>query len=179
MTKTQILIKDISDSRRTYLDLLSRYSEEQAHWKPDPESWNMVEITEHLYWAEFGGIMGMWKTLDAIRSGKTERLLEFDHKGMSIEEVVEKTWQEKEKVPAVAAPRMGGTIGFWSASLQSLQEILESFGQYINDDELHIKAHPHPISGSLDFHQRLEFLRFHIDRHKNQAERLGAALKNA
>ena len=30
---------------------------------------------------------------------------------------------------------------------------------------LRVIAHAHPISGELDFHQRLEFLRYHIDRH--------------
>ena len=36
---------------------------------------------------------------------------------------------------------------------------------------LRVIAHEHPISGELDFHQRLEFLRFHIERHHLQAKR--------
>ena len=35
---------------------------------------------------------------------------------------------------------------------------------------LRVIAHAHPISGELDFHQRLEFLRYHIDRHHLQAK---------
>ena len=166
------LIKRIADARESYLNLIDQFSEDQARWKPLDNVWNMIENTEHLYWAEHGGIMGMWKTLQAIRDGKYERSFEFEHKGMPIEEIIEKTWKPKEEVPAVAAPRFGGTIGFWSASLQSLQEILEAFGKTIQDDELRLRAHPHPISGSLDFHQRLEFLRFHIDRHHDQVSRL-------
>lgn len=176
MNNADELIKQIERSRKSYLELVGRYTEQEARWKPDADIWNMVEITEHLYWAEHGGIMGMWKTLQAIRDGRLKRNFDFEYKGMTIEQIIEKTWQPKEKVPDVAAPRYGGTIGFWSVSLQSLQEILESFGKTIQDDELRLEAHPHPISGPMDFHQRFEFLRFHIDRHHDQVSRLVAAM---
>jgi hypothetical protein len=59
-------------------------------------------------------------------------------------------------------------LSFWKASLNSLQPVLEAFGSDLQEIELRLQAHPHPISGPLDFHQRLEFLRFHINRHHNQ-----------
>jgi hypothetical protein len=95
---------------------------------------------------------------------------------MTVEQIIEKTWKLKEIVPAVAAPRYRGTIGFWSVSLHSLQEILESSGKSIRGDELRMEAHPHPISGPMDFRQRFEFLRFHLDRHRDQVSRLIAAM---
>ena len=58
-----------------------------------------------------------------------------------------------------------------------VSNILEAFGHDIRDDELRILAHPHPISGAMDFHQRLEFLRFHIDRHRDQVLALVAEMK--
>jgi hypothetical protein len=128
----------------------------------------MVEITEHLFWAEHGGIWGMWKSIDAIRDGKMERKYESIHQNMPIEKIIELTWKEKEIVPAVAAPRMGGPLGFWCNSLNGLQGVLESFGRHLNNDELRLLAHPHPISGAMDFHQRFEFLSFHLNRHREQ-----------
>ena|SRR5260221_377366 len=162
------LIHLVKEARELYVEQIANISEEQAVWKPSPEVWNIIEITEHLYWAEHGGILGMWKTLYAIRSGKMERTFESKHKGLPIDEIIRLTWQQKEQVPAVAAPRMGGTLIFWSNALQSLQGILESFGADLKDDELRIQAHPHPISGPMDFQQRLEFLVFHIKRHHGQ-----------
>ena len=53
----------------------------------------------------------------------------------------------------------------------SLKGILSEFTSNLNDDMLRIIAHAHPISGELDFQQRLEFLRFHIDRHHLQAKK--------
>jgi len=172
MDTIQKLILDISVARRNYLDQVVQYNQDQAQWKPGSEVWNMVEITEHLFWAEQGGILGMWKSVHAIREGMMERTHESVHKDMSIEQIIERTWQPKEKVPATAAPRMGGPLTFWSASLNNLQTVLEAFGSYMRNGELRVLAHPHPISGPLDFHQRLEFLRFHIDRHRHQVRGL-------
>lgn len=169
MNKTHHLISAIKVARQSYLDAIQSASETQALWKPSPDVWNMVDITEHLYWAEHGGILGMWKTLYAIRSGQVERTLESKHKDLSIDEIVQRTWQAKEKVPAVAAPRMGGTLIFWREALASLQSILDQFGEALKPEELRLLAHPHPISGPLDFHQRLEFLAFHLRRHQRQA----------
>jgi uncharacterized damage-inducible protein DinB len=163
------LILEIKKARQSYLDSIASISEMQAHWKPSPEVWNIVDITEHLYWAEHGGILGMWKTLYAIRSGEMEKTFESKHKNLPIEEIIQRTWKEKEQVPAVAAPRMGGTIVFWRSALESLQQIVERFGEDLQPDELRLQAHPHPISGPLDFQQRLEFLAFHIKRHQGQA----------
>lgn len=114
----------------------------------------------------------MWKTLHAIREGNMEKNYESIHKNLPIETIIDMTWKPKEKVPAVAAPRIGGPLSFWKISLNSLQEVLNAFGEDLKEDELRWQAHPHPISGALDFQQRIEFLRFHIDRHLNQVSQL-------
>jgi len=178
MSKTHQLIDKVKEARNAYLRAIQRVSEAKGLWKPSVNEWNIIEITEHLYWAEHGGIFGMWKTLYAIRAGEAERTFEFKHKELSVDEIIKRTWQPKEKVPAVAAPRMGGTLAFWKQALGSLQIILDQFGDDIQSDELRLMAHPHPISGPVDFHQRLEFLDFHINRHRGQALALLQAQKN-
>jgi len=177
MSQVKKLIAEVADARNNYLKRLEPITEQKTQWKPAPGIWNLMEITEHLFWAEQGGILGMWKTLHAIRDGKMERKYDSNHRDMPIEKIIELTWQPKEQVPAVAAPRMGGTISFWQESLKSLQSILKAFGNDIKDDELRILAHPHPISGAMDFQQRLEFLRFHINRHAEQAYSLITEIK--
>lgn len=172
MNTTQKLIRDVSVARTLYLGRIASITEVQASWKPTPEEWNIIELTEHLFWAEQAGIFGMWKTLHAIRDGNIARSYESIHRDMPIEQVIDMTWQRKEKVPAVAAPRFGGPLSFWKPSLNSMQKVLNSFGQDLKEDELRLQAQPHPISGALDFHQRIEFLRFHIDRHQGQVSLL-------
>ena len=172
MNTVQRLIQEVSTARTLFLNKIAGITEVQSRWKPAPEIWNITEITEHLFWAEQGGILGMWKTLHAIREGTMARTTESIHQDMPIEQVIDRTWQPKEKVPAVAAPRLGGPLSFWKTSLNSLQDVLSVLGQELREDELRLQAHPHPISGPLDFQQRIEFLRFHINRHQEQVLQL-------
>lgn len=162
------LAKEVSTARQRYLSQMAKVSDFQAQWKPGEGVWNIVEITEHLFWAEQGGILGMWKTLKSLRDGRLIPTYEFPLKGLSIEEIIDKTWQNKESVPEVAAPRLGGPLSFWTTSFNSLQAVLDAFANDLQEEEFRFKAQAHPISGDLDFHQRFEFLRFHIDRHREQ-----------
>jgi hypothetical protein len=171
-TSVSQLLREVAQSRQAYLDTVSTFDEQQAVWKPSSDCWNAVEITEHLFWAEQGAILGMWKTWLGIKAGTLNYDADQPHVGLPIEEVIRRTWKEKELVPAVAAPRMGGPLGYWIAALDGLQSQLEAFGNLLTDADLTRIAHPHPLSGPLSFGQRFEFLRFHIDRHRGQVERL-------
>jgi hypothetical protein len=177
MTTVQTLISDVETARDNYFQEIAHLAEIQSSWKPTPDIWNITEITEHLYWAEQGAICGMWKTLIAIRENNFGKSYESANKNLPIEKIIELTWQAKEKVPPVAAPRFGGSLVFWKLSLKSLREILQEFGDFLQDNELRMLAHPHPISGPLDFQQRIEFIRFHIDRHRQQVSELLKAMK--
>lgn len=172
-------LTEVAQARQNYLNALADLTEEQGAWKPAPDVWNAVEITEHLFWAEQGGILGMWKTLLGIRAGSVNYEADRPHEGLPVETIIERTWKEKEDVPTVAAPRQGGPLGYWAAALLSLQQQLEAMGAIMADEDLNRMAHPHPISGPMSFGQRLEFLRFHIDRHTGQVERLKASLQAA
>lgn len=175
MNQAHQLIQQVAEARFRYLQTINQLTENQAQWKPSPEVWSAVENTEHLYMAELSGTSGIWKALYAKRSGVSLWQGDITHKGSSIEDIVNKTWQPKEKVPPIAAPRLGGPIRLWAVLLESLQSPLEVLGQELANEPLEEIIFPHPISGPLDVRQRLEFLRFHIDRHRNQVESL---LKN-
>lgn len=172
MNKVNVLIAEVAIARDNYLSIIDKLTQSQASYQVSENEWSIINITEHLFWAEQGGIFGMWKTLHAIREGKMERTFDSVHKDLPIQQIIDLTWQPKEQVPAVAAPRLGGTLVFWRYSLQSLQAVLEAFGRDLQENELRIQAHPHPISGAMDFQQRLEFLAFHIDRHRNQVQNI-------
>ena len=52
MNQIQNLIDAIATARYRYLALTQQFTESEANWKPQPAVWNLVEITEHLFWAE-------------------------------------------------------------------------------------------------------------------------------
>lgn len=115
-----------------------------------------------------GSAYDIIKTLYAIRKEKIERTIESVHRDLPIREIIDRTWKPKELFPAVDAPRMGGTLSFWRSSLLSLQMVLDAFARDLQENELRFQAYPHRISGIMDLQQRIEFLAFHIDRHKKQ-----------
>lgn len=172
MKNKDTLIDEIRNVRTVYIDTVSFLSDENTQWKPIATTWNILEITEHLYWAEYLGTAVMWKTLHQIRAGKKKATSEFKNSPLTIEQIVAQTWKPKEIVPDIAAPRIGGSFEFWLHSFKGLQVLVDEFGNSLLDEELPLEAHAHPISGPLSFHQRLEFLRFHIERHQLQAQKL-------
>ena len=168
------LLQQVSAARTQFIATATGLSPEQATFKPTPESWCITENVEHLFWAEHGGINGMWKTLEVYKNNKPVFTGDRIHHGLSIEQIIEKTWKEKELVPEVAKPRLGGPVEFWNISLQNLQKLLEGLANALDGHDLERIIHPHPISGPMNVIQRFEFLRFHLNRHQKQIENIKA-----
>lgn len=172
MNELDKLKQEVKDARLRYLESVSSLSSKQGFFKPSEDVWSAAEITEHLFHAELGGIWGMWKALEGSLNGNPTWKEAHHNKGQTIEEVIDKTWKPKEQVPESAAPKLGGPIRFWMNALDSCQHQLERLAESLNGHTLENLIYPHPISGPLDIRQRFEFLRFHMDRHKEQVENL-------
>jgi hypothetical protein len=70
-------------------------------------------------------------------------------------------------------------LAYWISALRAGHTVLEALGDELEQLEaqgvpLEQIIYPHPISGPLDMRQRLEFLRFHLDRHAEQVKTLRA-----
>lgn len=173
MTKNlTTLFSRIETSRNNFLNSVTGLNMEQAQFKPANNEWSILEITEHIVWAEQIGICGMFKAIEGIKNGRPIWSGISENKGLTIEEIVEKTWQPKEQVPKVAEPRWGGSIDYWTINLKNNRLLLSELKEYAEGIDLHAAIYPHPISGPMDVVQRLEFLSFHLDRHRGQVERV-------
>jgi DinB superfamily len=168
----QHLILEVYNARQRFVHAVHGVTESQAAFKPDDDSWSLTDNVEHMVWAEMGGINGIWKTANSIRVGKPIWTGDAIHHGRTIEEIIQLTWQPKEKVPEVAKPRWGGPIEYWVLALRNCQPLLEQMGRGLEGLDLERVIYPHIISGPLNVIQRMQFLRFHLDRHKNQIERI-------
>jgi uncharacterized damage-inducible protein DinB len=166
------LIQDVERARRRYIDSVIELSPEQAQFTPSPSVWSAVENTEHIVRAEWGGINAMWNAAEGADTGDPAWTGDTPHRGKSIEQIVSETWRAKEQVPPVAAPTWGGALAFWIAALQANESLLQSLARTLDRHDLEGIHYPHPLSGPLDMRQRLEFLRFHLDRHRGQVEEL-------
>lgn len=174
MSEVEHLISGIGNARQRFLTSVGSLSTRQGAFKPSEDSWSIAEITEHLVHAEHGGIRLIWTAAEGVRSGAPLWTGESPNRGLTIEEIVAKTWQPREMTPESAAPRMGGPVGYWLAALRSSPTLLAALAPQLADLDLSSVIYPHVISGPLDARQRLEFLRFHLDRHREQVEAVKA-----
>jgi hypothetical protein len=168
MTELDGLVEEVERARRDYLSLLEGLGAEQATFKADNTSWSITEITEHLVHAEQGGINLIWRAADGQARRAPVWIGESPNKGLRIEEVVQRTWRAREASPDSALPRVGGTLGYWVAALKSCSSLLAELKVPLGEVALEDTIYPHAISGPLDARQRLEFLAFHLRRHRNQ-----------
>ncbi len=170
MVRLDALYAKVNLARTHYLATVSDLTTDQGNFRPTQDSWSISEVTEHLVHAEQGGILSIWKAAVGVRMGEPVWMGRSPNEGLSIEDVVHRTWRPRELVPESAAPQMGGPLGFWTISLSSCQVLLPSLTAALEGLDLSVVIYPHPISGPLDVRQRLEFLRFHLDRHRGQVE---------
>jgi hypothetical protein len=121
----------------------------------------LAENVEHLVWAEMGGINGIWRTVTSLRNNMPLWTGEAVHNGLSIHQIIEKTWKPKEQVPESAKPRWGGPVEYWIAALRNCKPLLESLAEQLESFDLEKVIYPDPISGPLHVIQCIEFLSFH------------------
>lgn len=161
-------LENIHLSRMRMLEEVKDISSTVAARKPTDESWNIQEVIEHLVLAERGGFNLIYVAAEKFREGKPVWEGESKNNGLSIEEIIEKTWQTKEKAPESAMPVGQWSLGVWASHFRNCDHLLKNLTSVLDGLPLEKVIYPHFLCGPLDVKQRLEFIRFHIDRHHHQ-----------
>lgn len=165
------LVGSVERARIALIDTVANLRPDQATFKPSAGEWSIVENIEHLYLAEISGLTKIWAAAQQARAGVAWADARPNH-GKSIEDVVATTWKPKELAPGIATPHIGGPLEAWISSLRSLRSVLADLATELDGLDLEAIVYPHYLSGPLDGRQRLEFLRFHMERHLDQIRRL-------
>lgn len=168
MAEVADLIRDVAAARRRVIATAEGLAAGQAARRPAEGEWSATQVVEHLTLAEHGGIIRIWQAAEGIRGGRPIWQGEPVHRGRSIEEIIAATWREREDAPGNAIPQTNGPLGYWVASFAACQPVLEALGTALDGLDLSEVVAPHVISGPLDARQRLEFLRWHMDHHRQQ-----------
>ncbi len=164
------LVASVESARSDVLNAAVSLTEEQGAFNPR-DGWSIAETIEHLYLAELSGVTKIWAAAEGLRAG--DRWTgELPHRGKQIEQVVAETWKPKEVAPPIATPHIGGPLRFWLSALPSLRPVLADLASQLEGLPLEDVVFPHYLSGPLDARQRLEFLRFHLERHLEQMRRI-------
>jgi hypothetical protein len=168
----QKLIEQVEVARENFIQACSGLKYEEANFKSSDDSWSITDIAEHIVRAEWGGLNGIWSAIEGYKRNEPVWSGENYNKGLSIEVIVEKTWQRHQPAPEPARPQWGGPIEFWLTLLKNGKEtVAETYRQMEGLDPEEI-IYPHPLSGPLNVYQRMEFLRYHMERHQRQIEQI-------
>lgn len=173
MTEVEALVEMVEHAREAMLASVTPLTDAQGAFAPDETVWSVAQNVEHLYLAELSGVTKIWSAADAVRGGQPWQQ-PTPNRGQHIEAVIATTWKEREAAPPIATPHIGGPLSFWVAATHSLTPLLHDVGVRLEGLALDEVVFPHFLSGPLDARQRLEFLRFHIERHQAQIARLMA-----
>ena len=165
------LVDSVERARVSVIDAVKDLRPDQADFKPSEDCWSVTENVEHLYLAELSGVTKIWAATDQVRAG-TPWSGARPNDGQPIEVVIEHTWKPAEIAPPSATPHMGGPLHAWISCLRSLRPVLSDLAKELDGMDLRAIVFPHYLSGPLDARQRLEFLRYHMERHLAQIARL-------
>lgn len=167
---------EIRDVRSRVLAEIRGLSTEQGAWREREGEWSLQEVIEHLVLAERGGFDLIWHAAEAFRAGTPVWTGVSENAGRSIEEIIERTWRPKETAPPSATPEGKWSLQSWAVHLEGCDFLLERLATHLDGLPLEQIIYPHFLSGPLDALQRLDFIRFHMEYHLPQVERIKAAL---
>ena len=174
------LIADVVAARRQLAIVTSGLTVEQGAFRPDPDTWSIRAIVEHLVLASQNGINMIWQAVEGLEQGQPAWTGEHTNQGRSIEQIIETTWPVVDqgpltvrtslKAPPLADPSDRGPLDYWLVALEALQLPIERLGDRLIGVDLESVIFPHFQCGPMDARQRFEFLAWHIRHHVQQIE---------
>ena len=162
------LLSEIKNSRTQIVELTKDISAYQGSIRTKPATWNIQEVIEHLVLAERGGFDLIFTAAEKFKGGDPIWTGTSNNEGLSIEEIIMNTWETKEKAPESATPKGKWSLGVWLSHFNNCDDLLTNIKDIVKDLPLNEVIYPHFLCGPLDVIQRLEFIRFHIERHTSQ-----------
>jgi len=162
------LVDQIESSRRQFLATVEGLGREALVTPLGSGRWSPLGYLEHLVRAEEATLWRMFKAVEDARL--TGDVLRSPTPEAAIEEIVDRTWRTREDAPPLAVPTLGGPAAYWIERMQRSRGLVSAFVDLVEEAELDVLSYPHPISGPFTMRQGLQFLRFHLDRHRGHVE---------
>ena len=153
------------------MDLTKDWTVEQLQYKPDENSWNALQVMEHVFGSEYGTLAYMKKKTQAAAqdipvatdentnaSGQLNKALISDQK-----------WQAPAVLPQPTGKRSREEM---IAMYDRLGSELEKFISELPEDYHHRQIFKHALVGRMNLTHTLEFLANHYAHHVHQIRRL-------
>jgi uncharacterized damage-inducible protein DinB len=168
----QFLLALLRESRHLFLESFAEVTEDEAHLRPAPNRWSVLETVEHLTTAE--GIQ-----LKLLQNQRTPRPADAPNRELPfLQMVAERT--HKMQSPESAAP--SGRFTSLHAAATQFKTTRAAVIQLL--DEIPVKdlrgteiKHPHPAAGMVSACEMFIVMAKHAERHAKQIEETISALQ--
>lgn len=163
--------KSIEEQRKNLLDEIAKLSHTQQNFKPAPEAWSILQVVNHLLYAETNVVKYMLKKIQGIAT------VEKAGVQAKVRSAVLNTFLKsplKFKAPKAAMPAQEEVYIFENLRRQ-WNEVRAEFGKILdqlNPADAEKLLFKHPISGKFNIYQTMSFLQEHIAHHIRQIGRI-------
>lgn len=174
MNEVDRLIADVETVRDRIVARATSLPGDVVHRRPEPDAWSVAEIIEHLVLAEESGVRGLWRVAERVAAdvAGAPGPLSDPLRSRSIEQVFAHLEDRAVSAPDAVIPwAEGRPLPYWASRLRTQREQLKGLGEVLKEVGLERVVLPHFMAGPLDARQRLQFLRWHMERHERQIER--------
>ncbi|MBL7941595.1 MAG: DinB family protein [Flavobacteriales bacterium] len=162
-------------AKEQFLNELDTWTED-ARKSPPGEGWSAIQVMEHVMSAEAGTLGYMKKKT----SGGWEILERTGEENFRNSRAVNERLQSPERyaAPSVLPPPTGSypyedMKAFWNQQRDDMRLFFESLAPEFYDRLVFRQ----PIAGLLNVFQTLEFMRYHLEHHLPQLQRIKAAIQ--
>jgi len=140
---------------------------------PEPNSWNMLQVIDHIVTAEKALVANFMKRPPALSEYKTN--FRQTIKNFLLGVVMKSPL--KVKAPSYLEPPKGDlSFEEYKALLEKGRSFILADARKMPLDRLNRTVMKHPVAGPLTFPQALEFMANHLDHHCKQLKRISRAV---
>ncbi len=163
--------KSIEEQRKNLLDEIAKLSHTQQNFKPSSESWSILQVVNHLLYAETNVVKYMLKKMQGIAT------VEKAGVQAKLRSVMLNTFLKsplKFKAPKAAMPVQEEVYIYenlrkqWNETRAEFAKILDQ----LNPADAKKLLFKHPLSGKFNIYQTMSFMQEHIAHHIRQIERI-------
>ncbi len=168
----QFLLALLRESRHCFLESFAEVTEEEAHLRPAPDRWSVLETVEHLATAE--GIQ-----LKLLQTQRAPRPADAPNRELRFLQVVaERTSKMQSPEAAVPGGRFtslhAAATQFKTTRAAVIQFLVEIAVEDLRSTEV---KHPHPAAGMVSPCEMLIIMAKHAERHARQIEEIRSVLE--
>jgi uncharacterized damage-inducible protein DinB len=163
----QFLLTLLRESRHHFLESFAEMTEDEAHLRPAPNRWSVLETVEHLTTAE--GIQ-----LKLLQAQRTRRPAEAPNRELLFLQMVGER-NNKMQSPETAVPN-GRFTSLHAAATQfktTRAAVIELLNEIAVEELRSTEVkHPHPAAGMVSPCEMLIIMAKHAERHAKQIEEI-------